>query len=48
MSLLDIIIIAAFLVLVLVAKRLGITALSLLGLVGVLIVGRVLKGERSL
>ncbi len=47
MSLLDLIIIAAFLVLVLIAK-VGITVLSLLGIVGVLIVGRLLKGERSL
>lgn len=47
MSLLDLIIIAAFLVLVVVAK-IGITALSLLGLVGVLIVGRLIKGERTL
>ncbi len=47
MSLLDWIIIAAFLVLVLIAK-IGITTLSLLGLVAAIIIGRLLKGERQL
>jgi ABC-type uncharacterized transport system permease subunit len=46
MSLVDLLIIGAFLVLVLVAK-IGITVPSLLGLVGALIVGRLIfKGER--
>ncbi len=47
MNLLDLIIVAAFLVLVLVSK-IDITALSLLALVAALIIGRILKGERKL